>query len=346
MRLSDFDYPVPAGRIAQYPLRERDLSALLVLHRHTGKIEHRMFRDITAHLRKGDVLVINDTRVIPVRLRGVKPSGGKAEITLLRELGKNTWEALVKGLHEGTVIMPHGITAGVCRINAGTARVTFDLGSVTQEGGGGDIKDFLGGIGEMPLPPYIKRAAVRSDAEHYQTVYAKKAGAVAAPTAGLHFTEKLLQALRDKGVEIKTITLHVGHGTFRPVTAECIREHKMDEEAFEIPPSTSDAVNAAKTAGRRVIATGTTVTRALESCAAAAGARTLRPGSGVASIFIYPGYRFRIVDALITNFHLPRSTPMMLAAAFSGLDLLKKAYSESVKRGYRLFSYGDAMLII
>ncbi|NOZ68560.1 MAG: tRNA preQ1(34) S-adenosylmethionine ribosyltransferase-isomerase QueA [Deferribacteres bacterium] len=343
MRLSDFDYPLPAGRIAQYPLRERDRSALLVLHRHTGEMEHRMFRDITGYLHRGDVLVINDTRVMPVRLCGAKPSGGRAEITLLRELGKNTWEALVKGLHEGSVILPHGITAGVRRINAETARVTFDLGSVRYERGDADIRDFLGGIGVMPLPPYIKRPAVRADAEQYQTVYAKKDGAVAAPTAGLHFTEELLHTLRERGVEIKTITLHVGRGTFRPVTAEHIREHKMDEEEFEIPASTSDAVNSAKTEGRRVIATGTTVTRALESCAAGTG---VRPGRGSASIFIYPGYRFRIVDALITNFHLPRSTPMMLAAAFSGLDLLKKAYSESVKRGYRFFSYGDAMLII
>ncbi len=343
MRLSEFDYPIPAGRIAQYPLRERDSSALLVLHRHTGKMEHRMFRDITCYLRRGDVLVINDTRVIPVRLCGAKPSGGRAEITLLRELAGNTWEALVKGLHEGTVILPHGITAAVRRINAETARVTFDLGSVRREREDADIRDFLGSIGVMPLPPYIKRAAVRPDAEQYQTVYAKKDGAVAAPTAGLHFTGELLQILTERGVEIRTITLHVGHGTFRPVTAERIVEHKMDEEEFEIPVSTSDAVNSARTEGRRVIATGTTVTRALESCATDAG---VRPGRGAASIFIYPGYRFRIVNALITNFHLPRSTPMMLAAAFSGLELLKKAYSESVKRGYRFFSYGDAMLII
>ncbi len=346
MKLSDFDYRIPASRIARHPLRERDCSALLVLHKQTGKTEHRIFRDIAGYLRKGDVLVINDTRVIPVRLRGVKPSGGKTEITLLREIEKNTWEALTKGLHEGKVILPHGITANVHRINAAVTRVKFDFNSGSPETDGADIKNFLTGIGEMPLPPYIKREAVQSDAERYQTVYAKKDGAIAAPTAGLHFTENLLQTIRKKGVEVKTVTLHVGHGTFRPVTAARIKDHKMDEEPFEIPASTSDAVNSAKRQGRRVIATGTTVTRALESSAADNISYGIRPGKGIASIFIYPGYKFRIADVLITNFHLPKSTPMILASAFSGLDRLKNAYSESISRRYRFFSYGDAMLII
>ena len=346
MKLSDFDYEIPADRIAQHPLKERDTSRLFVLRRKTGKSEHANFRDIVDYLNPGDVLVLNDTRVIPVRLYGKKPSGGKAEITLIKELAKNSWEALVKGLNEGRIILGSGITADVTRLNGTSARVEFKLNSKTSEVIGSDIKDLLNEIGAMPLPVYIKRNAVRSDLKQYQTVYARNEGAVAAPTAGLHFTDSLLKAIRDKGVDIKTVTLHVGYGTFKPITVSDIKHHRMDEESFEIPDETAVAVNSAKSEGKRVIAVGTTVTRALESSASDSPSGEINAGKGSASMFIHPGYKFKIIDALLTNFHLPKSTPMMLVAAFSGLDALKKAYSEAEKAGYRFYSYGDAMLLI
>ena len=350
MKLSEFDYNLQTDLIAQHPLKERDASRLLVLHRKTGNIEHRLFRDIVDYLDPGDVLVLNNTRVIPSRLSGTKPSGGKAEITLLKELGRNTWEGLVKGVHEGTVILPGNIRAKVTRIERSMAKVVFEF---DNEGGHEpDIRDKLHEIGIMPLPVYIKRASAAPDKEVYQTVYAKEEGAVAAPTAGLHFTDKLLNALREKGVGIETVTLHVGYGTFKPVVSEDIEDHKMDEEYYEIPETTASAVNSARSEGRRVIAVGTTVTRTLESSAtipySPMGNKevVVIPGKGKASIFIYPGYEFRIVNALITNFHLPKSTPIILASAFSGIDLLRTAYCEAEKAGYRFFSYGDAMLII
>jgi S-adenosylmethionine:tRNA ribosyltransferase-isomerase len=355
MKLSDFDYEFPEKQIAQYPLNERDSSNLLVLHKKTNKLEHRIFRDLVEYLRPGDVLILNDTKVTPVRLCGIKHSGGKAEITLLKELDKNTWEALVRGVHEGKVILTHGIIADVSRLNGTVARVKFNLNSGLINSETADIKDFLNEIGVMPLPVYIKRESVKSDAEQYQTIYAKEEGAIAAPTAGLHFTDKLLNLIKGKGIEVKTITLHVGHGTFKPVTVADIRDHQMDEEFFEIPERTAVAVNSAKSEGRRIIAVGTTVTRALEASAtppipplARRGKEgvKIKSGKGKASIFIYRGYRFQIIDAIITNFHLPKSTPVMLTSAFSGLSLLKKAYAEAQKKEYRLFSYGDAMLIL
>ncbi|RJQ15009.1 MAG: tRNA preQ1(34) S-adenosylmethionine ribosyltransferase-isomerase QueA [Nitrospiraceae bacterium] len=359
MKLSDFDYQLSQENIAQHPLPERDSSRLLILDRQAGKLEHRFFRDIIDYFRPGDVLILNDVRVTPVRLYGIKPSGGKAEITLLKELGKNTYEALVKGIHEGEVIIERDITAKVSRLSGTMAKVVFDINSPGTLNT--NIKDVINRIGVMPLPPYIKRESTRADREHYQTVYSKKEGAVAAPTAGLHFTEGLLSLIRDKEVEIKTITLYVGYGTFKPVTVTDISEHRMDEEFFEIPEAAAYAVNRAKAEGRRVIAVGTTATRALES-AAGAGPCT-RPiqgqpqrvaptkngvtsGPGTASIFIYPGYRFKIIDALVTNFHQPMSTPVMLASAFAGLELLKDVYTGAQSTGYRFFSYGDAMLIL
>ncbi len=352
MELSEFDYHLPKSQIAQYPEKERDSSRLLVINRKPEKINHSIFRRITECLHPGDVLVLNDTRVVPARLYGVNPeaSGKKVEILLLKELRTNTWEAIVKGLHKGTVQLEQGITAFVSRSN-GVAKVKFD----------NDIKNSLTKIGVMPLPPYIKRKAEQSDTERYQTVYAKKQGAIAAPTAGLHFTDSLLNAIRDKGIEVKILTLHVGRGTFRPVLSSDIKSHHMDEESYEIPETTADTINLAKSEGRRVIAVGTTVTRALEASAASGEGNKIHPvskktlpglsygikaGTGKASIFIYPGYSFKIIDALITNFHLPKSTPMMLTSAFSGLQLLKNAYLEARKRGYRFFSYGDAMLIL
>jgi len=346
MKLSDFDYPIQDNLIAQHPLKERDASRLFVLDRKTEKTEHRFFKDIMDYLCPGDVLVVNDTKVVPVRLPGVKPSGGKAEITLLKEITINSWEALVKGVHEGKVILENGMTATVSRLNGTMARVDFEIASGLHDGEGGDIKGYLNAIGVMPLPVYIKRGAVKADSKQYQTVYAKKDGAVAAPTAGLHFTDSLITSIKEKGISVHSITLHVGYGTFKPVTAEDIREHKMEEEAFEIPVTTAYSVNIAKAEGRRIIAVGTTVTRALETSACASSANRLEAGAGKSSIFIYPGHRFQIVDALVTNFHLPGSTPMMLASAFSGLALLKKAYSMAQHEGYRFYSYGDAMLLL
>jgi len=346
MKLSDFDYPIPEHQIAQQPLNERDASRLYVLHRKTEKAEHRLFRDITDYLCPGDVLVLNNTKVVPVRLAGIKPSGGKAEITLLKELTLNSWEALVKGVHEGRVILERGITARVSRINGTRARVDFEIVSGQQEGSQADIKNLLNDLGVMPLPVYIKRGAVKADAKQYQTVYAEKDGAVAAPTAGLHFTDRLLSSIKGKGVNVQSITLHVGYGTFKPVTVKDIRDHQMEEEFYEIPANAASSVNAAKAEGRRIVAVGTTVTRALETSAFVSGANRIEAGTGSSSIFICPGFRFQIVDALITNFHLPGSTPMMLAAAFSGLPQLKKAYGIAQGEGYRFYSYGDAMLLL
>lgn len=337
MKLSDFDYHVPEDQIAQHPLKNRDESRLFVINRKTGKFEHRHFKDIIDYLIPGDLLILNDTKVIPVRIPGKKPSGGKAEITLLRELALNSWEGLVKGVHEGNILIAHGISATVSRLNGTMAKIDFDIKA--------DIKTFLNDIGVMPLPVYIKRKALKSDALQYQTVYAKKEGAVAAPTAGLHFTDRLISSIKDKGIDVKTITLHVGYGTFKPITVDDIKDHRMDEEYFEISEATADAINSAKAEGRRIIAVGTTVTRALEA-SAGNGTDAIKHGAGKTSIFIYPGYKFKTADTLITNFHLPRSTPIMLASAFAGLDLLKKSYESAQKEGYRFFSFGDAMLII
>lgn len=345
MKLSDFNYHIPEEQIAQYPLKERDTSRLLVARKKTGSFEHRLFKDIGDYLVAGDVLVLNNTRVIPVRMPGTKPTGGKAEITLIKEREKNSWEALVKGVHEGTIVLQQGITAQVSRLEGSMAKVEFDIPPARHKGKD-DIRHFLNEFGVMPLPVYIKRNSAPSDAEKYQTVYAEKEGAVAAPTAGLHFTESLLQAIEEKGVQVKTVTLHVGYGTFKPVTAEDIRDHRMDEELYEISEDTAEAVNTAATEGRRVIAVGTTVTRALETAAGMSTAHRIKAGTGKSSIFIYPGYKFHIVNALVTNFHLPKSTTMMLASAFSDLQLIKKAYETAQKEGYRFFSYGDAMLII
>jgi S-adenosylmethionine:tRNA ribosyltransferase-isomerase len=342
MKLSDFDYHIDNDLIAQYPLPERDASRLLVLDRDKGTISHRFFRDIAVYLDPGDILVLNDTKVIPARITATKPSGRKVEILLVRELETNLWEILVKGVTKGILNLDSGITAEVSRSGGSlTARFRPEPGSGIRDD---SIREHLFRSGAAPLPFYIKREADSSDTERYQTVYAEKEGAIAAPTAGLHFTDEIISSIKTKGVDVRTVTLHVGYGTFRPVTSDNIKEHVMDEEFYEIPEETAEAVNRAVAEGRRVIAVGTTVTRTLESSAADDG--RVKAGSGTASIFIYPGYSFRIIGSLITNFHQPRSTPMMLTSAFSGLDLLKKAYSESLKEGYRFFSYGDSMIIL
>jgi len=342
MKLSNFKYQIPEQQIAQQPLKTRDASRLLVLHRKSSRTEHSSFSNIVSYLDQGDLLILNNTKVIPVRLYGTKTSGGKAEITLLKELNRNVWTALVKNVNEGTIILEQDITAQVTRLDMAVAKVTFTF----PDNENADIRNCLEKIGAMPLPVYIKRESALTDLEQYQTVYAEKDGAVAAPTAGLHFTENLLRAIKAKGIEIHQITLHVGYGTFKPVKVANIADHIMDEEYFEIPDGTASAINSAMTEGRRVIAVGTTVTRALEGAVSKSSSSIIEAGAGQTSIFIYPGYKFKIIDALITNFHLPESTPMMLASAFTGLDTLKKTYAESQDKGYRFYSYGDAMLII
>ncbi|MBI4654759.1 MAG: tRNA preQ1(34) S-adenosylmethionine ribosyltransferase-isomerase QueA [Nitrospirae bacterium] len=335
MRLSEFDYHLPRQQIAQYPLSERDSSRLLVFHKRQKRIEHRTFKEIVEYLQSGDILILNNTKVLPVRLHGKKPTGGRVEVFLIKELYPNTWKALVRGGRNGIVLFKHGISAYIKR-NNGTFYISFC---------GDNVKEILNKIAVMPLPPYIKREADESDTQSYQTVYAEKYGAIAAPTAGLHFTKELLEKIKSKGVEVYSLTLHIGYGTFKPVLVDDIKTHRMEEEFYEMPEAVINAVNKAKADGRRVIAVGTSVTRAIEAYALGEDKKA-KSVVGSASIFIYPGYRFKVIDALITNFHLPKSTPIMLASAFTGLTTLKDLYREALKEGYRFFSYGDAMLII
>ncbi len=348
MRVSDFDYKLPAGRIAQYPVRERDKSRLMVLHREGHKIEHRLFYQISEYLMPGDLMVFNDARVIPARLYGLKKDGrGKVEALLLHEQEAGVWEALVrpaKGMRPGRRLsFGKGVfEAEVCEEYGGGR---FLLSFQTN----GDLGELLGKFGRMPLPPYIKRDSSademeKLDRERYQTVYAMKEGAVAAPTAGLHFTLGLLKEIEALGVKFLYLTLFVGPGTFRPVRVDEVERHRMEHENYYIPETTAKAINIAKGEGRRVIAVGTTTTRALEDSALNGG--EVKAGPGEAELFIYPGFRFRVVDALITNFHLPRSSLLMLVSAFANLRFIKEAYQEAISEGYRFYSYGDAMLIL
>jgi S-adenosylmethionine:tRNA ribosyltransferase-isomerase len=338
LRLADFDYELPQDLIAQTPSPVRDRSRLLVLDRRSGDIRHRVFSDVIDLLQPGDVLVLNDTRVFSCRLFGKKAGGGKAELFLLEEIGVNRWRALVRGgVDPGKRVV---VTSGV---EAEVIERTRDGVTTLQFHGIPDVRAVLDEIGRTPLPPYIKREAVERDRERYQTVYAAREGAVAAPTAGLHLTEALLASLRAKGVETVMVTLHVGPGTFQPVRSELIAEHRMHPERFAVPAGSADAVNRARSEGRRVIAVGTTSVRTLET--AAAGDGRVHPGEGVSTLFIYPGYRFRVVDGMITNFHLPKSTLLMLVTAFAGLDHALAAYRLAVRERYRFYSYGDAMFI-
>ncbi len=336
MKLSEFDYELPKSLIAQHPAESRDKSRLMVLHRKSGRIEHRNFTEIVNLFGPDDLLVINNTKVKPVRLLGEKPTGGKVEILLVSKKDDNLWEALVKGLSNGIIVFDERLTAEVEKLpghEGGCRLVRFSS----------DPENYAESHGVMPLPPYIKRAPDDKDKERYQTVYAKEPGAIAAPTAGLHFTTEILDKLRKRGVAIHVITLHVGPGTFKPVTAPELKGHTMDEESFHIGSTTADAVTQAKKTGRRVFAVGTTTTRTLET---AFKDGRLMPGSGASSLFITPGYRFKAIDGLLTNFHLPKATPLMLTSAFAGLYNTRYAYQEAVKENYRFFSYGDAMLIV
>lgn len=349
MRVADFDYDLPPELIAQTPVEPRDASRLLVVERATGRLYHRTFRDLGEFLRPGDLLVVNDTRVIRARLHGQRePSGGRVEVFLLRRLAGGTgeaWECLVRPgrrLRTGATVSfgPRGELKG--RILAETEGGKREVVFTSPEG---DAAGWLERLGEVPLPPYITTPL--SDGERYQTVYACHEGSVAAPTAGLHFTPELLARLETQGIRRTALTLHVGLGTFRPVQAETVEEHVMHSEYWELPSVAADAVNTARRAGDRVVAVGTTACRTLESAAKdLPEGGELVAGHGWTDLFIYPGYRFRAVDALLTNFHLPRSTLLMLVSALAGPDLIRHAYEEAVRERYRFFSFGDAMLIL
>ncbi len=345
MNLSDFDYQLPEGLIAQYPRPERDASRLLALRREDGAVRHGRFRDLCGVLQPGDVLVLNDTKVIPARLYGRRPGGGRTEVLLVEEEAPNRWWVLGKpgkGLPVGRRLdFQEGVGARVIdRGEGGRRLLQFD--------GPDDILALLPHVGAMPLPPYVKRADRAHDgaldAERYQTVYAMEAGAIAAPTAGLHFTHAFLGDVERHGVEIALLTLHVGVGTFTPVTVGRVEGHRMAPERYTIPERTAAAVKRAKAEGGRVVAVGTTTTRALED--AALQENGVRAGEGIASLFITPGHRFQVVDGLVTNFHLPRSTLLILVSAFAGRERILKAYEAAIHERYRFYSYGDAMVIV
>ena len=339
MQLSDFDYFLPKGLIAQYPAKRRTESRLLILHREDGSIEHRRFSDIIDYINKDDLLILNNTKVFPARLFGRKVTGGRVEVLLLKNMGEGRWKCQAGGkLKKGEdIIFDDGLKAKADEdLGAGRKIIRFD--------GIKGLENRLEKLGKVPLPPYIKRDAAVSDRKRYQTVYAKIKGAVAAPTAGLHFSDSLLNKIKEKGVKIKEITLHVGPGTFQPVKCDNIFEHKMEPEYFRITEDAAKAVNNVKIKRGRIIAVGTTSAKALESAADNSGMLNTR--EGYSELFIYPPYRFKIADAMLTNFHLPKSTLLMLASAFADRELILKAYDEAVKQGYRFYSYGDAMLII
>ena len=339
MKKSDFAYDLPQELIAQTPLEQRDASRLMCLDKTTGEIRHRIFRELPELLREGDCLVMNDSRVIPARLFGTRPTGGSVEVVLLRDLGGGEWECLTRPGRK----TPPGteITFGGGELTAVVTRAEADGNKVLRFWYEGIFLEILEKLGQMPLPPYIKEKL--EDPERYQTVYARDPGSAAAPTAGLHFTRKLLEEIESRGVKTCRVTLHVGLGTFRPVKEENIEDHPMHSEFCIVPEETAETVNRTHAEGGRVIAVGTTSCRTLESFAGSDG--ILRAGSGWTDIFIYPGYRFRTVDALITNFHLPESTLIMLVSALAGRENILNAYRRAVELRYRFFSFGDAMFI-
>lgn len=341
MKTSDFYYDLPKELIAQDPLEDRSSSRLLVLHRKSGEIEHRIFSDIADYLKPGDCLVRNNTKVIPARLFGVrKDTGAVIELLLLKRREKDIWETLVK---------PGKKARTGAELVFGDGKLQGEIISVEKDGNRliqfhyeGIFEEILDELGQMPLPPYITHTL--KDKNRYQTVYAKYEGSAAAPTAGLHFTEELFRKLEDKGVTIANVTLHVGLGTFRPVKVEDVTEHHMHSEYFRIEPEEAEKINAAKAAGGRIVCVGTTSCRTVESATDKNG--ILQAGEADTEIFIYPGYNFKMTDVLITNFHLPESTLVMLVSALAGKEQIMEAYAEAVKERYRFFSFGDAMLII
>lgn len=337
MDVREFDYELPPERIAQTPIEPRDASRLLTLDRVTGETKQGTFRDILEEVRAGDVWVFNNTRVLPARLYGNRPTGGRVEVLLLHPRGNDRWEVLVK---PGKKALPgtelsfgddlHGVVEDRTDFGGRVIRFTYT----------GDFKAHLEALGEMPLPPYIHKRL--EDRERYQTVYSAVDGSAAAPTAGLHFTPEVLTELASRGADIRYVTLHVGLGTFRPVSVERIEDHTMHEEAYAVSEETAAAVNRAKAEGRRIVAVGTTSVRTLES---AGQSGTLKAGAGTTELFIYSGYTFRMVDAMVTNFHLPQSTLLMMISAFAGKEHVLAAYREAVESEYRFFSFGDAMWI-
>lgn len=330
MKLSDFDYTLPKELIAQYPLRERDTARLLVLHRKSGSIEHRTFKDITEYFKEDELLVLNDTKVLPARLIGSRLSGGRVELLLLEHKEGLRFSALIR---PGRVKSKEKIIFDGGRISCVITdrnEVSFSAQDLAQ----------IYGYGLMPLPPYIKRDPVESDNNDYQTLYAKNEGSIASPTAGLHFTEALIEEIKSKGVNIVCITLHISYSTFRPVETEDISRYHMDEEYFKIQEETLKSIEQAKKKKKRIFAVGTTACRTLETYALE------DKKEGYTNLFIYPGFKFKAVDCLITNFHLPRTTLFMLVCTFAGDTLIKRAYQEAIERKYRFYSYGDAMLII
>ena len=341
MKTSDFYYELPKELIAQTPVEPRDSSRLLVLDRRDGSVEHRHFYDIIDYLREGDLIVANDSRVLPARIFGVKDgTGARVEFLLLKQISGNRWETLCKPgkkAREGA-----SFTFGDRLLRAKVAEVRDDGNRVVDFDCDESFFATLDKIGQMPLPPYI--TAELQDKERYQTVYSHELGSAAAPTAGLHFTEELMDRIRQKGVKIAYVTLHVGLGTFRPVKVDDVTRHKMHSEHYEIPAETARLINETKQNGGRVIAVGTTSCRTLESVATQYGA--VKPCEGYTDIFIYPGYPFKVLDGLVTNFHLPESTLIMLVSAFAGYDNVMNAYKIAVEERYRFFSFGDAMIII
>ena len=342
MRIEEFDYTLPPPLVAQYPSPQRGDSRLMILHRLRGTIEHRAFRDISNYFNPADLLVLNNTRVLPARLIGKKETGGKIEILLIPSMNgaQGEWEVLIKGsgkMKRGARIQfEQDLYGKLGEVKDGRGKISFP--------GKSEVMTILWKTGHIPLPPYIKRKDEPLDWERYQTVVAERDGAIAAPTAGLHFTPSLLQSLRDQGVDITFITLHIGIGTFSPVKATNIEDHQMEAEWAEISEEASGEIEQTRVQGGKIIAVGTTPTRTLESFSNGKG--RVQSGKGTTSLFIYPPYRFRMIDALITNFHLPKSTLIMLVSAFAGRELLMEAYQEAIEEKYRFYSYGDAMLIL
>jgi S-adenosylmethionine:tRNA ribosyltransferase-isomerase len=336
VELAQFDYSLPKELIGQYPVEPRDHARMLVLKRVSGQWEHRRFRDLPEYLSPGDCLVLNQTRVIPARLYGRRPTGGKVEVLLVRRGSDGVWEALARParrLRPGArILFKEGVLSGEV-VGREAGRVLIRLESADE------IEVTMDRLGEIPLPPYIHRPSSPEDRSWYQTVYARSPGSVASPTAGLHFTPELLNRIARKGVKIAKLVLHIGPGTFKPIATEQVESHQMDYEPYEISDQAAELIDRAK----RVIAVGTSVVRALESADIQGGVRSVK---GLARLFIYPGYHFRVVDALITNFHQPKSTPLLLVCAFAGREVMLQAYKEAIEQGYRFLSYGDGMLIL
>jgi len=342
MKLNEYDYYLPQGFIAQKPMNPRDHSRLMVLNRLKKNIEHRIFKDLPEFLQEGDVLVLNNTKVFPSRLYGVKEQTmGKVEVLLVKLMGDDCWEALIrpgKRVHVGTGLIfsdeLHGMIQKI-NIEKGLYTIKFTYN--------GNFKEILRKIGQMPTPPYIKKKLERK--EDYQTVYSENEGSIAAPTAGFHFTKSLIEKIKSKGIEIIFIMLHVGRGTFEPIRVDKLEEHKMGMEYYYISPSSAKKINMARLEKRRIISVGTTTTRTLET-AFQRETKSIQSGAGWSDIFVYPGYHFNAIDVLITNFHLPKSTPLLMAAAFAGKDFILDSYREAIDKEYRFYSFGDAMIII